>query len=135
MLTTAHFEHAAPIMAELDLETLLGAQVRLEAGDDKVLKDLMSSLATNAKSRTFRRLVAVVSASVEQLLEAELDAAKMTPLEADAARLPFKEAVQRVFGFFSELAPGAGAIQGFFGTPETQDSLAVTPVGSPSADS
>ena len=134
MITTAHFEHAAPLLAELGLDRVLEHLDRIKFGETEALKDLVEVLGQAGKLRTFRRLSAVISATVEDLLEAEADERKMQALEAAAAARPFGDTVVEIVRFFGQLAPMQGVIPASSGSaPATPESEA--PADSPSGDS
>lgn len=99
MLSSAHFEHGLPLVAQLDLDAFFGAS---EAGDGRAL---LLSLDGIASKRLVRKIAAVSRATVAELLASELDPGVMTGLEAKAAELPFAENFQETLGFFGKLGP------------------------------
>lgn len=105
IITTAHFENAAPALAEMDLGLLLEVQARLSAGDASAISDFLLTLAKGGKTHAFRKLAAIASASLEDLLAAEMDPAKMRELELAAAQRPFLDTVREAMGFFTALVP------------------------------
>lgn len=136
-LTTAHFEHATPLLGEIDIMTMLEAQERLASGDTASLQAFLESIVKSAKARAFRRLAAVLLADVEELLEVELDPDKMKALELRAARLPFAQAFAEVVGFFPALLPAPGFIPDSSETPKEASGATNAPPSddSPSGDS
>jgi hypothetical protein len=117
MLSTAHFENAAPLLVDLDLGALLTARERLEAGEEAALADLMNTLALAGKSRAFRKLAAIAGASVEDILAAETSPAGFQDMERAAAVRPFLEVFQEAMGFFSALVPSPSGIPASLNPP------------------
>jgi hypothetical protein len=109
MISTAHFENAAPLLQSMDLGLLLVAQERAAAGDPSAIADLLAALAAGGKAKAFRKLAALASATVEEVILAETDVAKLAAMEIAAAKRPFLEVVQEAMGFFSALVPTSSA--------------------------
>ena len=103
-LKTIHLEHALPALAELGLETLLpllGGRGFEEAAVGRALQ----GLAGGAEKHAARRLVAIASASAEELLTWESNAeAKARALEK-AALADLAKAKESISGFFASLGP------------------------------
>lgn len=117
MISTAHFENAAPLLADLDLGVILKTRERLEAGEEAALADLLNTLALAGKSKAFRKLAAIAGASVEEVLAAETDPAGFLPMERAAAVRPFLEVFQEAMGFFSALVPTPSGIPASLNPP------------------
>jgi len=128
MLTTAHFENAAPILQDLDLGLLLETQGKAAAGDTEALAALIKVLAAGGKARAFRKLAAIAAASVDEILEAETDPAKLRALERVQAVRPFLDVLQEAVGFFSALVPMSEGDPGSLNLPGAEP-----PAGTPAA--
>jgi len=136
-LLTVHMEHGLPLLAGLDLGVLMGAQDRLGKGDQAAIADVLGALGNAGSLRTIRKLSAVVNATAEELLAAELDPKKLAAMEGAAALRPFGETFRDALGFFSAWAASLGSLPG---SSETEETKGMTPapalVGvSPSAGS
>ena len=108
-LLTVHFEHGLPLLAGLELGTLMGAQDRLAKGDQSAIGDVLTALGNAGGLRTIRRLSAVVRASADELLAAEMDPKKLAAMESAAALRPFGETFQEALSFFSLWAASLGS--------------------------
>ena len=115
MLTTRRMEHGAPLLTGFDLGALMGAREKLAAQDPTGISEFIRILSTSGKTRTVRRLSAIMRATDEQLRQAEDDPAVMAPLEEDAAQRPYAESFKDATDFFSEwgssfeIAPASSA--------------------------
>lgn len=110
-LKEIHLDHALPALADLGIETLvplLGGQGFTEAAAARALQ----GLAAGADRRAVRRLVAVASASGEELLEWEDDPAKQAAALKKAALTDLAEAKETVTAFFASLGPFLAFTQG-----------------------
>lgn len=138
MLSTIHFEHALPLLAELDLATLLAAKDKL-GEKDADLGPLVASFAGAAKGRVVRRLAAVLALSPQELLEAEVNPELLEAKVKEQALRPFAETFQEVLGFFSGLAqpPGSSPVSSGTGRAgeEASPEAAAPGAPSPSGDS
>lgn len=81
MFSCAHFEHASAVLADLDPEALVRSMERVKAGDKGALNDLLEALARGGKARVFRKLAAINKATLEELLNAEMDPTKLREME------------------------------------------------------
>lgn len=126
MLTTAHMEHGLPLLAEFDIQALLGA------GDAATVLEV---LAKAGASRSVRRLAAVHRATVEELLEAEVNPKKALEMEAAVARLTFSEAFQDALRFFQDLGPALSELVPSVALPGEEQGRPLPAAGSPSAAS
>jgi hypothetical protein len=136
-LLTVHMEHGLPLLAGLDLGALMGAQDRLAKGDQAAIADVLGALGTAGNLRTIRKLSAVVNATAEELLAAELDPKKLATMEGAAALKPFGETFRDALGFFSAWAASLGSPLGSSETEEGKGTTLAPPMlaGSLSADS
>lgn len=103
-LKTIHLEHALPALAELGLETLIplmGGRGFEEAAVGRALQ----GLAGGAEKHAARHLVAIASATAEELLTWESSTeAKDRALEK-AALVDLAKAKEAVTDFFASLGP------------------------------
>lgn len=120
-LLTVHMEHGLPLLSGLDLGVLMGAQDRMAQGDQTAIVDVLKSLGSAGELRTIRKLSAVVRASAEELLAAELDPKKLAILEGSAALRPFGETFQDALGFFGSWAASLGSLR------DSSETAATTP--------
>lgn len=102
-LSTAHFEHGLPILADLDLGALASGFQAAQAGDLNALQGVLQAFGKVGQLKLLRRLVAVSRATVPQLLEAETQEDGLADLEAAVAAVPFKDALTEAMGFFEQL--------------------------------
>jgi len=105
LISTAHFENAAPVLGDLDLGRLLLAKERMAKGDTGAVTDLLVSLAAGGKAKVFRKLAAIAGASLDDILAAEADPSKFLAMETATARRPFLEVFQEALGFIAALVP------------------------------
>lgn len=124
-LHLVHFEHAAPAMADLGLEHLLGplaAAIVLgetaalaAALDPESVGLILKGLASAGEKRAARRLLVALSTPGNELFKAEGDPKLMATLLEAAAKRPLKEGWQEITGFFDSLGvsirltPGSSA--------------------------
>ncbi len=118
-LLTVHMEHGLPLLAGLNLGALMGAQGRLAQGDEAAISDVLGALGSAGELRTIRKLSAVVNASAEELLAAELDPKKLVAMEGAAALRPFGETFKDALGFFTAWAGSLGTLPDSSGIVET----------------
>lgn len=102
ILSTAHMEHGLPLVSGLDLDALMGAQVPA---------DLLETLAKAGQMRTIRRLSLVHRATVEDLLESEVNPVKLREMEKAAAFRPYPETFRDALDFFAQLGPSLAALK------------------------
>lgn len=125
-LKEIHLTHALPALADLGLEALfplLGGQGFSEAAVARALQ----GLAAGAERKAIRRLVAIASASGEELLEWEDDPTKQTAALRKAALADLAEAKEAVTAFFASLGPFLPS------TPASSEPGKEAPAKSPSA--
>lgn len=134
-LAVIHFEHALPPLAEAGLEHVIapifravlagGLEGAITVMDEDTLAKATKALAGGASSRAMRRLLAVLKASADDLLQWEEVAEAEAKAVKAAALLDASEAQEVLADFFSSLGLSQARSQG----SSVSDAAEATQVG------